>query len=176
MSSLMPPTSSSDPSSPTSSPSFGIPLPLVESPVQEHRVAAHRLDDSINIRGQLQWEKNMKDIGLKRRYKKVSVLMIHWEKQGTDSFDAQQEVCFDWLLPNVFLSLKICRSIVSAMCLAKVIDSRSQRQSSTLARTHSYKYTSTFPRSSSTKMMNRLCSSFTTPVTAPQTKAQAVCS
>ena len=104
MSSLMPPTPSSDLSSPSGGQPFGIPISLAESPVQEHGMAAHRPEDleSINIRGQLQWEKNMKDIGLRRRYRKVSVLMIHWEKQGTDSFDAQQEVCLEWEILNLF--------------------------------------------------------------------------
>jgi hypothetical protein len=97
MSTLMPPTPSSDASSPSHGQPFGSPLSLVESPSQEKDLAAHSLKnlESINIRGQLQWEKHMKDIDPKRRYRKVSVLMIHWEKEGTDSFDAQQEVCLD---------------------------------------------------------------------------------
>jgi hypothetical protein len=95
MSTLMPPTPSSDPSSPSAGQSFGSPLSLVESPLPEKDLVAQslKMSESINIRGQLLWEKHMKDIDPTRRYRKVSVLMIHWEKEGTDSFDAQQEVC-----------------------------------------------------------------------------------
>ena len=90
----MPPTPSPDPASPSAGHPFGHSFLLAESPVQEKDMAAQSIKylESVNIRGQLQWEKHMKDIDLKRRYTKVSVLMIHWEKEGTDSFDAQKEV------------------------------------------------------------------------------------
>ena len=38
----------------------------------------------------------MKDIDLQRRYRKVSALMIHWEREGEDPFDAQDEVITKW--------------------------------------------------------------------------------
>jgi hypothetical protein len=72
----------------------GAPLQLTESPVEtrsEHAVTTDTLQ-SVNIRGQLLWEKHMKDIDLQRRYRKVSALMIHWEREGEDPFDAQDEV------------------------------------------------------------------------------------
>lgn len=87
---------SPDPRSPSVRQNFGNQIPQAESPLQEKELHAQspKKLESVNIRGQLQWEKHMKDIDLKRRYRKVSVLLIHWEKEGTDSFDAQTEVCF----------------------------------------------------------------------------------
>ena len=91
----MPPTSSPGPSSPSVGPSFDNHILLTDSPVEQRELdpEVRKNLESINIQGQLQWEKHMKDVDLKRRYRKVSVLLIHWEKEGTDSFDAQKEVC-----------------------------------------------------------------------------------
>jgi hypothetical protein len=83
---------------PTQEFSFGAPLQLTESPVEirsKHAVTTDTLQ-SVNIRGQLLWEKHMKDIDLQRRYRKVSALMIHWEREGEDPFDAQDEVITKW--------------------------------------------------------------------------------
>ncbi|KAF7503041.1 hypothetical protein GJ744_004679 [Endocarpon pusillum] len=94
MSPLMPPTPSPGPSPPSTGPSFRTQIPLAESPVEERELhpEVRKGFESINIHGQLQWEKHMKDVDLQRTYRKVSVLLIHWEKEGTDSFDAQTEV------------------------------------------------------------------------------------
>jgi hypothetical protein len=75
-------------------PSFGAPLLMTESPVETRPELAVGTDtlQSVNTKGQLLWEKHMKDIDLQRRYRKVSALMIHWEREGEDPFDAQDEV------------------------------------------------------------------------------------
>lgn len=80
-----------------SQPSFGTPLALTESPTQTKTQTKEELSEfqSANIRGQVQWEKHMKDVDLQRRYQKVSVIMIHWEQDGEnseDAVDAQDEV------------------------------------------------------------------------------------
>src|SRR5438045_7225293 len=77
---------------------FGAPWQAIESPVEirsKHVVTTDTLQ-SVDIRGQLLWEKHMKDIDLQRRYRKVSALMIHWEREGEDPFDAQDEVITKW--------------------------------------------------------------------------------
>lgn len=81
--------------SPRSTPEpFGAPLQVTESPVEVRTDSAIGVDtlESANTRGQLQWEKHMKDVDLQRRYRKVSVLIIHWEKEGNAAFDAHEEV------------------------------------------------------------------------------------
>lgn len=117
----------------------------------------------------------MKDIDPKRRYRKVSVLMIHWEKEGTDSFDAQKEVCLHLEIWVSFLLLKSHRWIVSATYSTEDTTSVSLKGSSTLGKRHSYRLISIFPVSFATKMMNTLCSSSITLVMALQTKAQVAC-
>jgi hypothetical protein len=81
-------------------PSFGTPLTLTESPTQTKTQTKVELSEfqSANIRGQVQWEKHMKDVDLQCRYQKVSVIMIHWDKDGEnspDAVDAQNEVRAD---------------------------------------------------------------------------------
>ena len=80
-----------------SHPSFDTPLRLTESPTQTKTQTKKELSEfqAANIRGQVQWEKHMKDVDLQRRYQKVSVIMIHFEKDGEDSVDAQDEVSSD---------------------------------------------------------------------------------
>ena len=80
-----------------SPPSFRTELQLTESPTQTKTQTKEELSEfqSANIRGQVQWEKHMKDVDLQRRYQKVSVIMIHWDKDGeesVDAVDAQTEV------------------------------------------------------------------------------------
>ena len=46
-----------------------------------------------NLHGQALWEKLMTDTDLTRRYRKVSVMIIHWEKEeNVDLEKAQDEV------------------------------------------------------------------------------------
>jgi hypothetical protein len=74
--------------------SFDMTLPLSDSPTQVKSVTVEGINTSDNIRGQAQWEKHMRGVNLQRRYKKVSVILIHWEKDKDEegSFDAQDEV------------------------------------------------------------------------------------
>jgi hypothetical protein len=173
----MPPIPSPDPSSPSVGQPFDHQLSLTKSPLKEEEMSAQSLKnlESTNIHGQLQWEKHMKEVDLKRRYRKVSVLMIHWEKEGTESVDTQKEVCFDRRILIWLVLLTAGRWIVSATCSARDIDSMSRKKSSTLVKIHSYKSTSTFLISFVRRMTTTLCSSYTTPATAPQIKSQVAC-
>jgi len=47
--------------------------------------------ESANFRSQIQFEKIMEDIQVKRRYQNVAALLIHWEMED-DSAAAQDEV------------------------------------------------------------------------------------
>jgi hypothetical protein len=73
---------------------FDMTLPLSASPTQVKSATAEGINTSDNIRGQAQWEKHMRGVNLQRRYNKVSVILIHWEKDEDEegSFDAQDEV------------------------------------------------------------------------------------
>ena len=94
----MPPIPSVEMPNPALDLSFSAPATLTASPTQE------RASDDINVRGKIEWEKHMKDVDLQRRYRKVSVIMIHWEKDGEDSVNAQEEVRQDHQLDSVSLT------------------------------------------------------------------------
>lgn len=86
---------------------FDMTLPLTDSPTQVKSATAQGINTSDNIRGQAQWEKHMRGVNLQRRYQKVAVILIHWEKDEDEegSVDAQDEVSDLLYLTRQFLTL-----------------------------------------------------------------------
>ena len=55
-------------------------------------------EEACFIQLQAQWEEHMKDLSPKRRYSRVSVLLLYWIKAGPSYLDTKQEV-------RIFLNL-----------------------------------------------------------------------
>jgi hypothetical protein len=84
----MDPSNRSMNSQPDSVTPFDNPFALVQSPIHMKPEIEKK-----NLHCQALWEKSMTDIDLTRRYRKVSVMIIHWEKEeNVDLEKAQDEV------------------------------------------------------------------------------------
>ena len=56
------------------------------------------------IQLQAQWEEQMKDLSPKRRYLRVAVLLLYWNKVGPSYLDTHEEVSISNTTSNLYLS------------------------------------------------------------------------